>query len=363
LGKAKKDPERALVRALGEMLAARSAQISVTDRDIASKMHGVWTELSAELGHAEPVYFPLEELHRSIDALDGLPKAIESAKKQSDLSLAGTYQEWLTVWREGFPYPRAPGGGIHSAPVAAPAKADPMAGAKKAAGEAAVKQVRSNMVVGLGTGSTTNFAIDALGARAKTGELKGVVGVPTSTKTTDRASALGIPLSTLKDRPRVDITIDGADEAFVARDGRAFLIKGGGGALEGEKPVAAAARKFVVIVDETKLSEKFGSKFPLPIAVAPGSEDAVAAALKRLGGEAAVRLAGDRPFRTDAGSAILDVKFANGIADPDGVARALEGTAGVRGHGLFLGMADEIIVGRADGSVEHKKATRTNPVR
>ena len=214
---------------------------------------------------------------------------------------------------------------------------------KRNAAEKAVTHVASGMVLGLGTGSTAALAVEAIGRRLAAGELSDIVGIPTSTRTRDQAQSLGIPLTTLEDHPAVDVTIDGADQ--VDPDGN--LIKGGGGALLWEKIVAAATRRYVIVVDASKLVERLGLGFPVPVEVMPFGWKTHLSSMEELGGEPALRLddAG-APYLTDGGHYIIDVTFPKGIDFPSRVDGVLRSRPGVVETGLFLGMAPEVIVGR-----------------
>ncbi len=215
---------------------------------------------------------------------------------------------------------------------------------KRDAAERAVQLVCSGMVLGLGTGSTAKFAVEAIGRRLASGELEALTAVPTSNQTRDLARSLGIPLTTLDEHPVVDLTIDGADEIDPAEN----LIKGGGGALLREKIVATASRKLVIVADETKLVERLGASFPLPIEVVRFGWKAHAAPLRELGAEPELRRnAAGSPYETDEGHYILDCRFAGGIPDPALVERTLRSRPGVVETGLFLGMSPEVIVGRS----------------
>jgi len=217
---------------------------------------------------------------------------------------------------------------------------------KRRAAEQAVSHVESGMVLGLGTGSTAALAVAAIGRRLAAGELSDIVGIPTSTRTRDQAESLGIPLTTLEDHPAVDVTIDGADQ--VDPDGN--LIKGGGGALLWEKIVAAATRRYVIVVDASKLVERLGLGFPVPVEVMPFGWKTHLSSMKGLGGEPALRLndAG-APYLTDGSHYIIDVTFPKGIDFPSRVDGVLQSRPGVVETGLFLGMAPEVIVGRPAG--------------
>jgi ribose 5-phosphate isomerase A len=215
---------------------------------------------------------------------------------------------------------------------------------KKQAAVHAVREVRSGMVLGLGTGSTTAYAVAAIGETWRAGALTDVVGIPTSDRTAEQARSYGIPLSDLTAHPRVDLAIDGADEVDPSLD----LIKGLGGALLREKQVELAAARFIVIVDDSKLVERLGSHAPLPVEVERESWRDQIPALAVLGCQPVLRGGEDQPFVTDNGNYILDCRFAGGIDGPE-VAAALDERPGVLAHGLFLGMASEVVVAGAGG--------------
>jgi ribose 5-phosphate isomerase A len=212
----------------------------------------------------------------------------------------------------------------------------------RAAAQAAA-HVQSGMVVGLGTGSTAAFAVKAIAERLRSGEIVGIVGIPTSERTRDLATELGIPLVTLDDRQHVDLTIDGADEV----DPHGNLIKGGGGALLWEKVVAAATERYVIIVDESKMVERLGERCPVPVEITSFGWKTHLEIIKGLGAAPTLRTTGDgTPFETDGGHYLLDCRFPNGIADPPWLDRTLTMRPGVVETGLFLGMSPEVIVGK-----------------
>jgi ribose 5-phosphate isomerase A len=215
--------------------------------------------------------------------------------------------------------------------------------AKRAAAVRAVDLVRPGMVLGLGTGSTAALAVEEIGRRLAAGRLRDLVGVPTSDATERQARALGIPLSTLDRHPELDLTIDGADEVDPA--GR--LIKGGGGALLREKIVATASRRLAIVVDRSKLVERLGARFPLPVEVTPFGWTTHVEPIRAMGGEPVLRSRDGAPYRTDGGNYILDVRFAAGIDDPERVGAELKARVGVVETGLFLGFEPEVIVGEA----------------
>lgn len=215
---------------------------------------------------------------------------------------------------------------------------------KREAAERAVEFVRSGTVLGLGTGSTTTFVVRAIGRKLKDGELDRLVGIPTSTDTRDLARSLGIVLSTLDEHPVVDLTIDGADEVDPAGN----LIKGGGGALLWEKIVATASRQLVIVVDESKMVERLGLGFALPVEVVAFGWKTHEETIRELGAEPVLRRdASGAPFRTDEGHYIIDCRFADGITAPQTVSSTLMDRPGVVETGLFLGMSPEIVVGRS----------------
>ena len=236
---------------------------------------------------------------------------------------------------------------------AASAKPDPQAALKKEAGEYAVSRyVRSGMTVGLGTGSTSIFAIRRIGEMLKSGELKNLVGFATSRASWDAAVELDIPMLT-EDLPKnIDVTIDGADEV----DPQLNLIKGGGGALLREKLVAQASAKEIIIVDESKLSPCLGTKHTLPVEVMHFGWRSQARFLQSLGAKYVIRqTASGEEYRTDQGNMILDCNFGP-ITDLTKLARALDARAGIIEHGLFLNLASVAIVASPSGVRELKPA-------
>jgi ribose 5-phosphate isomerase A len=222
---------------------------------------------------------------------------------------------------------------------------DPYAALKQAAAERAVELVQPGMVVGLGTGSTAIFATRRIGALLRAGTLRDITGFPTSKATAEAARAAGIPLLD-EDCPQpIDVTIDGADEV----DPQLDLIKGGGGALLREKIVAQASQRVVIVVDESKLSPALGTRWALPIEVIVFGWRSQSRFLSGLGARIAVRSGADgSPFRTDQGNMILDCTF-GAIAEPKALAERLGGRAGLVEHGLFLGVATDLIVAGKDG--------------
>lgn len=219
---------------------------------------------------------------------------------------------------------------------------------KKAAADYAVQFVESGMVVGLGHGSTAIFAVQKIGRLLKAGKLNNIIAIPCSIAIQEEALKLGIPLRTLDDHPKVDVTIDGADEVDTALN----LIKGGGGALLQEKLVAKASQREIIIVDESKLSPKLGTKWALPVEVSPAMWQQQLDFIQSLGGKPVLRTSHDgNTLYTDSGNHILDCDFGP-IDDLAGMAQALQQHDGIIEHGLFLGLTTDLIVGGDDG-IQH----------
>ncbi len=216
---------------------------------------------------------------------------------------------------------------------------------KEAAARASLRFVKDGDIVGLGTGSTAVYLVRFLGERVQAG-LK-IRGIPTSVRTAELATSLGIPLTTLDEVQEIDVAIDGADEIGPGLQ----LIKGGGGALLREKIVASASRNFVVIADSSKQVATLG-KFPVPVEVIKFAEALVAKKIAALGAAVAVRKdSSGKVFVTDEGNHILDCRFGK-IADPPALARQLETTPGVVEHGLFIGMTSVALIAKGDQVLE-----------
>ncbi len=226
---------------------------------------------------------------------------------------------------------------------------------KRQAAERAVEFVEDGMVLGLGTGSTVRHVIEILAERRKQGALRSVVGIPTSRATEWFARDLGLRLSALEEEPRVDLTIDGADEV----DPHLNLIKGMGGALLWEKIVASNSERFIVVVDEGKLVRRRGERSPMPLEVVPFGWNTQLSWLDHLGAEPLLRLAANgSPFVTDSGHFIIDCHFKDGIAEPNRLQREVKQRPGVVDSGLFLGLVDTVVVGGVEGPrVVHAEAT------
>merc|ERR1719453_184949 len=219
------------------------------------------------------------------------------------------------------------------------------------------------MIVGLGTGSTAAFAVERLGQKLASGELTDILAVPTSVRTKEQSESLNIPLVTLDTHSVLDVAIDGADEV----DPDLNLVKGGGGALLREKMVEVMAKKFIVIVDESKLCDGLGPGFPLPVEITPFCWEHTMRTVANLpsleGCEAKIRMGsaatgskvdGEEPAVTDNGNYIVDLFFKEPIKDAPKAADELIQTCGVVEHGLFCGMTSAVIIAGSDGISEKK---------
>jgi len=221
-------------------------------------------------------------------------------------------------------------------------------GQKRAAAEAAVAFVKKGYVVGLGTGSTAKYAILKLGDMAQDGfEVR---GVPTSMATANLAKEHGIPLTSLEECPKIDLTIDGADEV----DPHLDMIKGMGGALFREKLVAAASKTVAIAVDASKLVKKLGSRAPVPVEVHPFGWRISKARLEALGGAPELRTAGAATYRTDNDNYILDTQF-KAIKSPADLEQSINNVPGVVENGLFVGVATVVFVADAKGVTTRKR--------
>ncbi|HZK82527.1 MAG TPA: ribose 5-phosphate isomerase A [Humisphaera sp.] len=216
---------------------------------------------------------------------------------------------------------------------------------KQRAAEAALEFVHSDMVIGLGTGSTADFFLKALGAAIKEGKVRNVVGVPTSRQSERRAQELGIPLATLSQFPHPVITIDGADEVAPNLD----LIKGLGGALLREKIVAQNSKKLIIIADAGKAVPRLGAKSMLPVEVVPFEYEIQEEFFRSQGATPVLRRKADNEiFVTDNGNYIYDCRFPDGIANPAALDDILHRRAGIVETGLFLGIASVVLIADDD---------------
>ena len=219
---------------------------------------------------------------------------------------------------------------------------DPVKLMKQQVGKAAADLVKSGSIVGLGTGSTTAYAIEFLGKRLQSGELSDIKGIPTSFQASVLAKEYGIPLATLDEVDRIDIAIDGADEVDPDKN----LIKGGGAAHTREKIVDALAEQFVVVVDASKIVDRLGSTFLLPVEVLPMAMTPVMRAIEKLGGQPTLRMGVKKagPVVTDEGNLVVDVKFET-LDNPAEMEKTLNNIPGVLENGLFVGVADVVLIG------------------
>lgn len=219
---------------------------------------------------------------------------------------------------------------------------DPVKLMKQQVGKAAADLVKSGSIVGLGTGSTTAYAIEFLGKRLQSGELSDIKGIPTSFQASVLAKEYGIPLTTLDEVDRIDIAIDGADEVDPDKN----LIKGGGAAHTREKIVDALAEQFVVVVDASKIVDRLGSTFLLPVEVLPMAMTPVMRAIEKLGGKPTLRMGVKKagPVVTDEGNLVIDVKFET-LDNPAEMEKTLNNIPGVLENGLFVGVADVVLIG------------------
>jgi len=226
---------------------------------------------------------------------------------------------------------------------------------KKLAGEKAVEHIKDGMIVGLGTGSTVEYSLRKLGALVKDG--LDIQGIPTSMHTRRRAKEENIPLTTLEEHPEIDLTIDGADEV----DSSLNLIKGGGGALTREKIIAYHSKKVIIIVDDSKIVKALGIDIPLPVEVVKFGWESTKKALTQFGWQPAKqsldeeactvelrKVMGEQPFITDNGNYILDCEFVR-IDHPEELEFNINNIPGVVENGLFIGLANEVIVGGKQG--------------
>jgi ribose 5-phosphate isomerase A len=222
--------------------------------------------------------------------------------------------------------------------------------AKETAARSAVAAIEDGMVVGLGSGSTSLRAVHVLAERIRNEKLS-IVGVPTSTVTEREARELGIPLATLEEQPVLDLAVDGADQV----DDRLACIKGYGGALVREKIVARCARRFLVMVDPSKLAPVLDK--PVPVEVLPFGWAVAWRHLVELGGQPHMRSADGKPYTTDNGNYILDVAF-GAIADPGALAARIAALPAVLDHGLFVDLVSELHIGEPRGPrvVRHSSA-------
>lgn len=215
---------------------------------------------------------------------------------------------------------------------------------KRRAAEQALESVHSGMALGLGTGSTARYVVQGLAERLRDGRLSDIIAVPTSEATATLARELGVALTTLDERPQLDMAIDGADEI----DPQLNLIKGLGGALLREKIVAASAAQLIIVADATKIVGVLGERASLPVEVIPFALPLCTRRLRELGAEPTLRRTPAGPFRTDEGNVILDCRWSS-IADAPSLGVAIHAIPGVVEHGLFVGMASKALIAGPGG--------------
>ena len=213
---------------------------------------------------------------------------------------------------------------------------------KQMAAEKAVEEIQPGAIVGLGTGSTVYYVLLALGEKVRDG--LNITGIATSKQTETISAKQGIPLSTLAERPVIDLTIDGADEI----DPSLNLIKGGGGALVREKIIAHASKRLVIVADESKLVSVLGTTFALPVEVLQFGWEATQTAINNICGKSTMRYSGEKPFLSDNGNYILDCRF-DMIRQPARIELQLNNLPGVVENGLFVSRADKAIIGTTSG--------------
>ena len=220
---------------------------------------------------------------------------------------------------------------------------------KRMAAEKAVEEVQSGAIVGLGTGSTVLHVLHALGEKVRDG--LNIIGIATSKQTETISAQQGIPLSTLAEHAKIDLTIDGADEI----DANLNLIKGGGGALVREKIIAHASKRLVIVADEGKLVPVLGTTFALPVEVLQFGWEATQTAINNICGRSTLRSSGKKPFLSDNGNYILDCHFEE-IRQPARIESQLNNLPGVVENGLFVNRADKAVIG-AESGVEIQEKT------
>jgi len=220
---------------------------------------------------------------------------------------------------------------------------------KQIVADAAIKEVKSDMILGLGSGSTAALMIKSLAEEIRSGKLQNIRGVATSFQSEVLALELDIPLIDLASVSQIDLAIDGADEV----DPRFHLIKGGGACHVREKLVASKADKFLIVVDETKLVQKLNQSFPLPVEVLPNSWKLVQDVISEMNCSSHLRMATKKagPIVTDQGNLILDVLFNDGINNPKDIEMSINNIPGVLENGLFVDITDKVLVGKIENNI------------
>lgn len=216
---------------------------------------------------------------------------------------------------------------------------------KKKAAEKACEFIQDGMIIGMGSGSTTFYALERIGELIRSGHLNNVAGIPSSLNTSKLAVKFGIPLTDFKNHSQIDLTLDGADEV----DQNLNMIKGGGGAHLREKIVFQASKRNIVIVDKSKMSQKLGSKRSVPLEILPFAMEVESRFLQSIGAKISLRKVPDgNPYITDQQNFIFDTDFGI-IEKPEELDSLLNSRAGIMAHGLFIGMASEVIVAGEKG--------------
>ena len=220
---------------------------------------------------------------------------------------------------------------------------------KQIVANAAIKEVKSNMIIGLGSGSTAALMIKSLAGEIRSGKLKNIRGVATSFQSEVLALELEIPLIDLAAVSQIDLAIDGADEV----DPGFQLIKGGGACHVREKLVASKANQLLIVVDETKIVQNLNRSFPLPVEVLPNAWKQVQQVLSKMKGNSTLRMANKKagPVVTDQGNLILDVIFDEGIKQPKEIEMSINNIPGVLENGLFVDLTDKVLVGKIENNI------------
>jgi len=219
---------------------------------------------------------------------------------------------------------------------------------KQIVADAAIKEVKSDMILGLGSGSTAALMIKSLSHEIRSGQIQNIRGVATSFQSEVLALELDIPLIDLASVSQIDLAIDGADEV----DPGFQLIKGGGACHVREKLVASKANKLLIVVDETKLVQNLNQSFPLPVEVLPNAWKQVQEIISEMNGRSTLRMAAKKagPVVTDQGNLILDVLFNDGIKNPKDIEMSINNIPGVLENGLFVDLTDKVLVGKIENN-------------
>jgi ribose 5-phosphate isomerase A len=220
---------------------------------------------------------------------------------------------------------------------------------KQIVADAAIKEVKSDMIIGLGSGSTAALMIKSLADEIRSGKLKNIRGVATSFQSEVLALELDIPLIDLASVSQIDLAIDGADEV----DPGFQLIKGGGACHVREKLVASKANRLLIVVDETKIVKNLNRSFPLPVEVLPNAWKQVQEVLSKMKSNSTLRMANKKagPVVTDQGNLILDVFFDEGIKKPKEIEMSINNIPGVLENGLFVDLTDKVLVGKIENNI------------